>query len=153
MIAGCYFLQCINPWCSFWGGLFFSSSTKQSHINCNQHAIKWQILRISESINLCGEGRQKCFSTMDSDTQQLYMTGRWSENKWVCKSYKKNSFCMYFNQGGWHTFCHTLFWQPGPVFIKPLRITLKNTAKNWLKWELIIGSKLPLKVSYESSQS
>ncbi len=46
------------------------------------------------------------------------------------------------SRGRWET--------PGPVFIKPLRITLKNTAKNWKK---IIGSKLRLKVSYQSSQS
>ncbi len=25
----------------------------------------------------------------------------------------------------------SISWAPGPVFIKPLRITLKNTAKNW----------------------
>ncbi len=40
-----------------------------------------------------------------------------------------------------------------PVFIKPLRITLKNTAKNWLKCKKDIGSKLRLKVSYQASQS
>ncbi len=44
-------------------------------------------------------------------------------------------------------------YDPGPVFIKPLRITLKNTAKNWLKWKKMIGSKLRLKFSYQSSQS
>jgi len=41
----------------------------------------------------------------------------------------------------------------GAVFIKPLRITHKNTSKKILESKNILGSKLCLKVSYQASQS
>ncbi len=74
----------------------------------------------------------------------VYMSSCWKTSQPSCQERKWEIACNYL---------HYKNIRSEPVFIKPLRITLKNTAKNWLKWKKIIGSKLRLKVSYQSSQS